>query len=440
MKTLVLLTSQFPYGTSESFIASEFPFLSRSFDKIIVIAQNVTSEKSRDTSSNATIYRYDPATSFSGFLFVPFLFLSNLQIINKMWRGEIAFRKNLTARNKRSLLKKIIKAIQLRIYLEKVLKAEGINESIVFYSYWLKTGAHAISMLKYKNSIKISRAHGSDIYEEKTESGYLPLLKFSAQNLDAIFFASVNGKRYFGEKLGFESPHFFTSYLGVANSSREAALEGTDVTAKGRDVACSVPTKNPNRYIIVSCSNLIPLKRIDLIIRALSLVNTSGREIEWKHFGDGILRHELEELAESLLSKKNSFMFMGHFPNEELLKFYNTNNVDLFINASSTEGIPVSIMEAQSFGIPVIATDIGGVKEIVTAGTGSLLPVDFSPSDLSKMIEYYMNLNENETEIIRKNAFNNWNSNFNASSNYEAFIIKLNSIFTAGNTDSTSLI
>ena len=73
MKTLVFITSQFPFGTSESFIASEFPFLARSFDKIIIIAQNIIFEKTGDTSPNTTIYRYNPATSFSGFLFYPIL-------------------------------------------------------------------------------------------------------------------------------------------------------------------------------------------------------------------------------------------------------------------------------------------------------------------------------------------------------------------------------
>lgn len=416
MKTLVFITSQFPYGTSESFIAAEFPFLARSFDKIIVVAQNTAFEKTRDTSLNTTVYRYNPATSFSGFLFIPVLLISNLGIIVNMYKEEILFRKNLTARNKSSLLKKIIKAIQLKIYLRKVLKEEGINESIVFYSYWLKTGAHAISMLKYKNSIKISRAHGSDLYEEKTESGYLPLLKFSAQNLDTIFFTSQNGKRYFEEKIGTDSPNLFVSYLGVSNP--------------GRDVACNVPTENPNRYTIVSCSNLIPLKRVDLIIKALSIVN-SVKEIEWKHFGDGILKNKLEELAEKTLSKKVSYSFMGHFPNSELLKYYSTNHVDLFINASSTEGIPVSIMEAQSCGIPVIATDTGAVEELVVSGTGSLLPVDCTPSDLARMIEYYTNLNDKEIESIRENAMMNWKSNFNASSNYEKFITKVNSILAS---------
>lgn len=416
MKTLVLITSQFPYGTSESFIAAEFAFLARSFDKIIVVAQNVTFEKTRDISTNTIVYRYNPATSFSGILFLPVLLFSNLRTIVNMYSEEIIFRKNLTIRNRSNLLKKIIKAIQLKRYLRKILKEEGINESIVFYSYWLKTGAHAISMLQYKKSIKISRAHGSDLYEEKTESGYLPLLKFSAQKLDAIFFTSQNGKKYFEEKVGFNSQHFLASYLGVSGS--------------GRDVACNLPTENPNRYTIVSCSNLIPLKRIDLIIHAISLINTD-KEIEWKHFGDGILKTKLEELAERTLSKYINYRFMGNYPNEELLKFYQTNKVDLFINASSTEGIPVSIMEAQSFGIPVIATDTGAVEELVVKGTGSLLPVDCTPLDFARMIEHYTNLSEKEIEIISENAIRNWNSNFNSSTNYKDFITQVSSILAS---------
>ena len=51
-----------------------------------------------------------------------------------------------------------------------------------------------------KTVLKYPVAHGSDIYEERTESGYLPLLKYSAQKLNAIFFSSENGKRYFEEK------------------------------------------------------------------------------------------------------------------------------------------------------------------------------------------------------------------------------------------------
>jgi glycosyltransferase involved in cell wall biosynthesis len=428
MKTLVLITSQFPFGSGESFIDSEFPVLSRSFEKIIVISQNVSSEKTRDLDVNASVYRYSTATSITGFLRLPMLLVANFTTLQMLTNEEINFRRKsedrLTIKRFYTLLKKIIKAVQLKEFIKKVLAKEGVNESIVFYSYWLKTGAHAISLLDYKNSIKIARAHGSDIYEEKTETGYLPLLRYTALSMNAVFFASRNGKEYLERKIMTRCPDFLVSYLGVTKPEfRDTERSATD------------------KFVIVSCSNMIPLKRIDLLIKALETVKTD-RPVEWLHFGDGILRKELEEEASHRLTAKMgmTFRFMGHYPNNELMKFYNANKVDLFINTSSTEGLPVSIMEAQAYGIPVIATDTGGVGEIVVEGTGSLLPVSFSPSELAKLIEHYTLLNEENFEVIKVNAIRNWESNFNAATNYRNFIISLNSIFTAGSTDSSSLI
>lgn len=52
---------------------------------------------------------------------------------------------------------------------------------------------------------------------------------------------------------------------------------------------------------------------------------------------------------------------------------YSEHPVDVFINLSTNEGVPVSIMEAISFDIPIVATDVGGTSEIVTDETGILV-------------------------------------------------------------------
>ena len=416
MRTLVLITSNFPFGTGETFIGSEFPFISESFDKTLVIAQNIREKQTRETPGNVSVYRYNTATSFLGFISFPVILLKNSVTINNLFKEEVSFRKSsgkhLTIGNLSALFKKIIKAIQLRDYIADILKKENLDASIVFYSYWLKTGAHAISMLNYPKSIKIARAHGSDIYEEKTLTRFLPLLKFTALNMNAIFFVSADGKEYFEKKVDLQNPRFIVSRLGVSKPDFEAS-----------------ELKKSERFVIVSCSNMVPLKRIDLIIKALEIVSTE-KKIEWLHFGDGALRSELEDLAANRLQHpdKISYRFMGHFPNDELLKFYSSSKVALFINTSSTEGVPVSIMEAQCFGIPVIATDTGGVREIVTSETGSLMSTDFAVEDLAELIKHYTGLSYDETETIRINSINNWNSHFNAVSNYTDFIIKVNSI------------
>lgn len=419
MKNLVLITSHFPFGTGESFIEQEIKYLSRSFERIIIIAQDVTGEKTRVTPENVTIYRYNTATSFKRFFLLPFLFFINAAKITEILKEEIEFRlgnkENLTKRKFSFLFRKVIKAVQLKEYIIKVLRKKKITESIVFYSYWLKTGAHAITMLNYSDSIRIARGHGSDIYEEKTKEGYLPLLKYCALKLDAIFFISNDGRKYFSGKTGINTLRFHVSYLGIERAYIEA----------------KAPVRS-DKYIIVSCSNIVALKRINLIIESLELIK-SDRQILWYHFGDGSLRIEMEELAKKKLYplKNITYKFMGHYPNNELLIFYSLNHVDLFLNTSFTEGVPVSIMEAQSFGVPVIATDTGGVRELVREGTGSLLPVGFIPSDLANLIEEYAGLPEDEENKIRVNAFHNWNLNFNASSNYEDFIMQLNSIFAS---------
>jgi glycosyltransferase involved in cell wall biosynthesis len=419
MRTLVFITSQFPYSGGESFIEAEFPFLSREFDKIIIISQNISGKMTRVLPEKVTIYRYNPSTSFAGFLLLPFISFFNFGIISEMIKEEIKFRKSLsnrvTLKNRLTLIKKIIKAIQLRNFIRHKLHDERINDNIVFYSYWYKTGAHAIALLRYPESIKIARAHGSDIYEEKTVQGYLPLLKFTAKNLDAIFFISENGRQYFSSKIRTESQSFITSRLGIV---KPECKEGKIIKS--------------SHYVIVSCSNMIPLKRIELIIYSLEQV-VSEKKISWFHFGSGILKNGLRKLAEERLGPMPNieFSFMGQIPNDELLKFYSQNKIDLFINTSSTEGIPVSIMEAQSFGIPAIATAVGGVNEIVREGTGTLLPVDFTPSALASLIKHYADLSEDEQNQIRNNAFINWANNFDASYNYRDFMLKLNSIFVS---------
>lgn len=418
MKTLVLITSHFPFAKSETFLEAEISFLERNFNKTIIISQNVKNPQTREVDKNTTIYRYNTSTTFTGFIYLPALVIRNIFVIIGLIRDEIQFRKAPGATGTVRflyLLKKIIKALQLKEFIAKVLIKENIQRDIVLYSYWLKTGAHAISLLNYPASIKVARAHGSDLYEEKTEKKYLPLLNHTCNNLNAVFFVSENGRKYLTSKLG-HHVNFKISYLGTGNHF------------------IIKPHERKEGFVIVSCSNLIPLKRVELIIKALANI-MPGKKIKWMHFGDGILKSKLERLAEDLLSKNNAieYKFMGHYPNKKLLELYNLNSIDLFINVSSTEGLPVSIMEAQSAGIPVIATNVGGVSEIVVEGTGSLIDPDFEPEQLTNLISWYSKLPEPEYLAMRENARRNWELFFNAPTNYQKFIDNINAIFVQQN-------
>lgn len=417
MRTLVLITSDFPFGTGEPFLETEFPVISSEFEQTVIFSRNTTSNNRRDLPQNVTVFRFSTTTGFKGFLNLPILLFKNSSLISEIYGDEIKFRNDIhysvTLKRKLFLLKKIIKAVQLRDFIKSHLKQLNIDHGIVFYSYWANSGAHAAAMLRYKNSIAVTRTHGHDLYEERNRLSYLPMLQYIAEKLDAVFFISEHGRKYFIEKTGYSGPNLAVAYLGVRTPE-----------------SISFETSVSDPFTVVSCSSLSHLKRVELIIRSLSVLK-SRKKIRWSHFGDGPLRNNIEELAENLLVPKDniSYEFKGQISNSEVLGFYSNNKVDLFLNVSSAEGIPVSIMEAQSFGIPVIATDTGGVSELVAPGTGFLLPVDFRPEELAEKIGIFLDMTEEEMTRTRNNACDNRKNKFDAQKNYREFIKKVNSIF-----------
>ena len=78
--------------------------------------------------------------------------------------------------------------------------------------------------------------------------------------------------------------------------------------------------------------------------------------------------------------------------NFEILDFYKNNYIDLFINLSYSEGIPVSIMEAMSYSIPTLATNVGGVSELVNEDNGVLVERDSIAEEITSDILKFIKL------------------------------------------------
>ncbi len=169
---------------------------------------------------------------------------------------------------------------------------------------------------------------------------------------------------------------------------------------------------------IISCSNIIRIKRLDLVIDALSKINFF---VEWTHIGEGDLKEKIIKEA-SILPANIKANFKGYMKNEELREYYSRNHLDLFLNVSESEGVPVSIMEALSAGIPVFATNAGGTSELIDDRIGKLLPIDLTADKLSKEIENYFYQPEIEKLKLRENARKRWNELANAEKVYSSFV------------------
>jgi glycosyltransferase involved in cell wall biosynthesis len=398
-KTLYILTSEFPFGTSETFLENEIPFLKKSFKKIIFLTQNPNGN-SRNCSYNFLSIEHssNPMIRLRA-LFSTILLNELIQLIKKKKISVYKFRaawKSLTMSF--SILKKI----------EGLKLTENSSiEKIVFYSYWLDEKALALAMLKskFKEIKTISRAHGWDIYEERHPQNYLPFRNFILNNLDLVLPISENGR----------------SYLLKSNNIR---LEKNIVVSRLGTPAVNklIQFEKKPIFHLLSISSFVSLKRIELIIESLTLINKEV--IHWTHIGSGPLEKEILQFATNQLTdKKNiTFSFTGQKSNVEVRNFLEETQVDLFINLSETEGIPVSIMEAQSTGITVLATAVGGTPEIVNNENGFLVDKTVSPTEIAQLIHYYLNLPEADQVQKRKLSLMNWELFFNAKKNYEKFI------------------
>ena len=108
---------------------------------------------------------------------------------------------------------------------------------------------------------------------------------------------------------------------------------------------------------------------------------------------------------------------MGSLPPDEVLEFYCDRELDLFINVSESEGMPVAIMEAFSAGIPAIATDVGGTSELVTPDTGILLPENPSPEEVWKAIRTFIDFPFERKLQMRASAYHHYQMNFSSTVN-----------------------
>ncbi len=393
-KTIFLFTAEFPFGKSETFLETEVNYLAAAFEHVILVPTESISGIPRRMPENVVInipeYKINNLSKLDLIkgLFHRYFFQELIRII-------VIYRLFPTPKRIKTSLVSLFRGKQIVGWLEQRIDNDS---NTILYSYWCNDAAIGLSIYKTKQpSIKtVTRTHGWDLYFEASQIRYLPYRKLITANLDLVCPVSEVGVRYITEKWKIKNPeNIKLARLGVEAQQPQTAL--------------------PEVFTIVSCSNLIPLKRVHLIIEALSLINEVP--MRWIHFGDGPLWKDLNDQAKDILPPNISWKFMGRIHNEALLQWYRENPVSVFINVSETEGVPVSIMEAMSFGIPVIGTNVGGTKELVYNGNGFLISSIPHQNEINETIRLTF-----ESPLKRKVAFETWKNKCNAEHNYSSFI------------------
>lgn len=400
---LFLFTKVFPFGSAEEYLADEIPFLVSNFSKVYIIPTEYFGPYSKErrtlpegcelidlNKTSATIFFSEKAKLFF------------LVYLSAMIRGPGTLNYLIKFRNLWGLL--------LHQYLQgkKLLQTfpENSAHEIYFYSYWCHNSALMLSLLKMDHKILnfVTRAHSFDLYHEAwtgTGTGFLPFKQKKFDEASAIFPVSKAGETHLKNTQKEWGSKTKCQYLGIQSLSENPWLE----TAK---------------FTLVSCSSLSANKRIVKIAEILSFLNIPCR---WVHFGDGPERN-LIETSFSKLPENIMVELRGQTPNQEIRSFYATEPIHLFINVSEAEGIPVSMMEAISAGIPVMATSVYGNPEIANEKTGFSIPLNFRAEKVAKLITNFAN-DPIWQKQIRNQARAYFLNHFQAAQNYPKFIQEL---------------
>jgi glycosyltransferase involved in cell wall biosynthesis len=397
MSSIVIFTSEFPFGQQETFLETEITYLSSTFESVTVVPLFKHSKLRGLSYSNVSIAT--PVNSSRSITLHKLVLLFSVVFWKVLFleRRDIGF-------NIKSFIKAIKQAFVVARMKKYIEKREDLLKADLWYFYWGTNSVNVLSFLE-KLPVVVARYHRYDLYGEDIDGGEPQFLqKRTLAKLSQAIFISAHGKEYMRSKYNEFGYKLVVSRLGVPFKGMASCSD--DKTLR-----------------IVSCSNLYVVKRVIKIAEALQKINSF--EIEWTHIGDGIpdLRDRLLAFTEKLPGNVK-FNFLGRINNSQIMDYYKSNPIDLFINVSVSEGVPVSIMEALSFGIPVLATNVGGTGELVNESCGELIDPYFEISELSQSIRNFYKVYFGSQDI-RVNAFNTWKYLASADNNYQSFVKNL---------------
>ncbi len=126
-----------------------------------------------------------------------------------------------------------------------------------------------------------------------------------------------------------------------------------------------------DRRIVLSVGRFVPIKNMALLIEALAKMAPADPSLHLLLVGEGPELQSLKEQA-ARLDVTRAVTFAGYVPQAEMAPYYRT--ADLFALGSDFDNSPNVVLEAMACGLPVVATEVGGVAEYVAPRGGALVP------------------------------------------------------------------
>lgn len=405
--TVLLFTQWFPYNKfqEQSFLAEELLHLREHFEDVIIVPKIAHGELydlpegiQCDTSLSERLAQISWRTKLR--LLFSLKFLREIFVYaHQPLKIRYALAKGLAAYTYRDWM---------------IEKYAGHSNPLIFYTFWMdsQTVGALMSKSQLKNVKVASRCHNFDIYGNADNNFYVPYFHYAYPKLDAVFPDSDQGAQYLKEHV--PGIHLKSGIMGVSDPGQ--LNEGS----------------NDGVFRILSCAYVVERKRVDLFANALRYVQEKYPEyrIEWFHIGEGPLFEKLQEIVDQLQGGFIRVQLLGNMDHAAMMDFYRATPLDLFVNTSTHEGTPVSLMEAISFGVPLMVSDCGGNHRMADLGGGWHFPVESDEEGIAEKLKEVMDiLSDGEArKLAKEKAREVWNQHYNSERNYTLFCEQLKSL------------
>lgn len=338
---LVYITAKAPFGSQEPYIITEMIALKRLGVDLLIIPRDkdkIIFHKNGEILIDNTLSI--PWFNLNIFLCLfKFIFTSPLKFFSLL---NIVL---IKARNVKKGLKNLL-IMPKALYISKLLKEHSISH---IHSHWASTTA-TMGLIIFKiTGIPWSfTAHRWDIKEDN-------LLKEKCKTASFVRSISKNGKKEILEivKDNSLSNKILAIHMGVFMPEHKNNFK-----------------KKSDIFTFLCPANFVAVKGHRYLLEACKIL--LDRKVKFKCLlaGNGPLEGELKEFVRN--HNMNDYIeFLGKLPNESILELYEKGIINAVVLPSITtedggkEGIPVALMEAMSYGIPVISTDVGGISELI---------------------------------------------------------------------------
>lgn len=243
----------------------------------------------------------------------------------------------------------------------------------VIHAQWTLSGGVAwLSRFIHHCPIVVT-LHGSDVFQ--VASGWLgsPLTCRVLRGCDRIIAVS-------------QALADVAARVGISPASITIIPDGVDLTR-------FVPMPGAREPLILYVGSLIKRKGIIYLLEAMSQISHRYPSLHLTIVGDGVERPLLEKTS-SELGLQGRVTFTGSQTTEQVRQWM--QRARLFVLPSVEEGLGVVLLESLACGTPIVATQVGGIPEVVTPGVGMLVP-PASPDALAEAIGSLIDDNEKWT-------------------------------------------